>query len=337
MTLIDKISELKQKNNLTKHEHLVLGTIEAINDGILDREDKMPSINLMIKESGYSRKTIFDAYEELKNRGLIESKMGKGYFVSSDRTNIIRKVALLLFTFQRFQQEFYNAVRKELGDKFHIDVFFHHNNLDVFKSILANIKSNYGFFVISPIQDSSLIPLLEEIDHKRLLLVDRYLPLKQKFSFISQEFEDSVYSKLIDLIPDIKKYDVFVLFFRPNSILPMEILSAFNRFIDKYEVNGVVEEHYGAGQVAKGRLYFCVDDNTLWDVLKDATQKNYKIGEDVGILSQDDHVVKEMIHGGITTISTDFKEMGRKAASHIKSGDTTREFMPLSLIKRNSL
>ncbi|SNY94860.1 GntR family transcriptional regulator [Flagellimonas pacifica] len=337
MTLIDKIIEFKKKSNLTKHEHLVLGTIEAIDDGVLNRDDKMPSINLMIKESGYSRKTIYDAYEELKKRGLIESKMGKGYFVSSDQTAIIRSVALLLFTFQRFQQEFYNAFRKELGDKFRIDVYFHHNNIDVFKSILANIKSKYGYYVIAPIQNPSLIPLLEQFDHKRMLIVDRYLPLNQKFSFISQEFEDSIYSKLIDLIPDIKKYKAFIMYFKPNSILPVEILHAFKRFSDKYEVHGIIEESYEPGGVEKGNLYFCVDDNTLWDLLRDASQKEYEIGKDVGVLTLDDHIVKEMIHGGLTSISSDFKEMGRKAAKHIKSEGTTREFMSLSLIKRKSL
>ncbi|WP_420401843.1 substrate-binding domain-containing protein [Flagellimonas sp.] len=337
MTIIDKIKAFKQKSNLTKHEHLVLGTIEAIDDGILRRDDKMPSINLMIKESGYSRKTIYDAYEELKNRGLIESKMGKGYFVSSDQTTIIRNVALLLFTFQRFQQEFYNAFRKELGDKFRIDVYFHHNNMDVFQSILANIKSRYGYYVIAPIQDKTLVPILEQFDHKRMLIVDRYLPLDQKYSFISQEFEDSIYSKLIDLIPFIKKYKAFIMYFKPNSILPAEILHAFKRFSDKYEVNGIVEEAYPLGSVQKENLYFCVDDNTLWDLLRDASQKEYEIGKDVGVLSLDDHIVKEMIHGGITTISSDFKEMGRKAAKQIKSGTVTREFMSLSLLQRNSL
>ncbi|MBT8297793.1 MAG: winged helix-turn-helix domain-containing protein, partial [Maribacter sp.] len=118
MTLIDKIIELKKNHSLSKHEQLVNGILDSIEEGILQRGDQLPSINKMVSELGYARKTIVKAYEELKKRGLIESKKLKGYFIVSEETKVTLRIALLLFAFQRFQEEFYNTFRKELGKRF---------------------------------------------------------------------------------------------------------------------------------------------------------------------------------------------------------------------------
>jgi hypothetical protein len=48
-------------------------------------------------------------------------------------------------------------------------------------------------------------------------------------------------------------------------------------------------------------------------------------------------MVKEIIFGGITTISTDFNAMAQMAANQIKQGTLTQVIMPMNLIKRNSL
>ena len=146
MLVISKILNLTHNNNLTKHEQLVQGVIESIEDGQLTIGDQLPSINTMVEEIGYARKTIFKAYEELKNRGLIESRQLKGYFVISQATNITKRMALLLFAFQSYQEEFYKTFRKEMGRRFQIDVFFHHNNLTVFKTIISYKSSTISLF-----------------------------------------------------------------------------------------------------------------------------------------------------------------------------------------------
>lgn len=337
MSLIYKIKNLSSINTLSKHEQLVNGIIEAIDSGILQVGDQLPSINQMVNELGFARKTIVKAYEELKGRGLVESKKLKGYFIISQETKVTLKVALLLFSFQRFQEEFYNTFRKELGKRFQIDVFFHHNNLTIFETVFNNIKGKYGKYVIAPIPDASIRPMLTGIDPQKLLIIDRFLDMPEGYSYISQEFEEATYNKLLELLPRIRKYKRFVLFFSDNKDYPLGILTAFQRFVKEYEIDWKVEKSYKSGNVKKGRLYFFISDTYLWEVLRDCRNNEYIIGKDVGILSHNDHVVKEIVFGGITTISTDFKEMARKAAGHIKDQEVAHEIMPLNLMKRNSL
>ncbi len=337
MTVVDVINKYQEKYDLTKHEHLVLGIIESIDDGVLERQDQLPSINEMVAELGYARKTIVGAYEELKSRGLVESKKAKGYFIVSKETKMVRRIALLLYSLQRFQKEFYDAFRGELGERFQIDVFFHHNNLSVFENTLMNIKGKYGFYVVAPIPHPIAKSLLGSFSPDKLLVVDRFVQPGKKYSYISQEFGNSTYNKLLKLLPKIRKYKLFVLFVDEDSDLPKSVIDAFEKFLSDHNVKGVIEKKYNLSILKKDHLYFASNDSFLWDILKDCTDKKYVLGKDVGILSHDDHIIKKFISGGITTISTDFSEMGIQAALHVKGGEITQKITPSYLIDRGSV
>lgn len=322
---------------MSKHERLVQGIIQSIDGGEIEVGDKLPSINVMVREIGYARKTIVKAYEELKSRGLIESKKLQGYYLISKETNITLRVALLLFAFQSFQEDFYNTFRNELGKRYQIDVFFHHNNISIFENIISNFNGKYGMYVIAPIQDFSIQPLLQRISPQKLLLVDRFLFLGSEYSFVSQEFEKATYNKLVDLLPDIKKYKRIVLIDDKASYSPVGIQSAFQRFLLDYDIEGVAEWEYIPGTVKKDVLYFIKNDSTLWHFLKECKEKEFVLGDDLGILSFDDNVLKQIMFGGITTMSTDFKNMAKIAADHVKFGNKVQSILPLDLFRRNSL
>lgn len=60
-----------------------------------------------------------------------------------------------------------------------------------------------------------------------------------------------------------------------------------------------------------------VNDRDLVDLLKQAQLQNFAPGKDFGIISYNDTPLKEILAGGITTLSTDFKQMGQTMASLI--------------------
>ncbi|WP_127138138.1 GntR family transcriptional regulator [Flagellimonas oceanensis] len=338
MLLINRILELQDSHLLSKHEILVQSVIEGIGEGDLLIGDKLPSINKMVHDVGYARKTIVRAYEELKDRGLVESKNKQGYFVISQETGVVLRVALLLFAFQSFQEDFYNTLRKELGKNFQVDVFFHHNNISMFETMITNIRGKYGMYVVAPIQDDSIKPLLQTIAPNKLLLVDRYLDLGPEYSFIAQEFENATYNALESLLPEIRQYGRTVLFFdSKNDYSPLGIRNAYERFLEDHGMEGTIEEQYTSETLEKNTLYFIKNDSILWKFLKDCSKGHCVLGKDIGILSYDDNVLKEIIMGGITTISTDFKEMGKMAAKYVMDGHGVRSIMPTNLIRRNSL
>jgi len=62
-----------------------------------------------------------------------------------------------------------------------------------------------------------------------------------------------------------------------------------------------------------------------------------KIGQDVGVISYNETPLKRFILDGITTISTDFHELGTQAAEFVLNGKTEKLEVPFYLNLRNSL
>lgn len=335
--VFENINKLKAATHLNKHEKLISGITSAIESKDLVKGDRLPSINKMVAEVGFARKTIVKAYEELKGRGIVESKNFKGYYIADINTGTKLRVALVLYAFHSFQEDFYNTFREKLGKKYIINVFFHHNNIDVFKDILVRIFGRYGMYVIAPIQTPEVGLLLKKIPSEKLLVVDRHVPLPNDYSYITQEFENSTFNQLKKLLPEIKKYKQFILFFKNDSDYPIGILNAFKKFVQEFNINAKIEAQYKRDSIKKDSLYFFINDSDLWGVLKASKPKNYTIGKDIGLLAHNDNAIKEIIFGGITTISIDFKKMAKESASYIKLKEHTRKIIPSELIQRNSL
>ena len=331
------INQLKNESLRSKHEQLVEGIINAINDGLIKKGDRLPSINNMVSNLGFARKTIVRAYEDLKSRGLVESKNFKGYYIASVNTKVKLKVALLLFAFHSFQEDFYNTFRKELGKKYIIDVFFHHNNQDVFKNIINNISGRYGMYVIAPTPLPETQTLLQNISEDKLLIIDRFIEMPRQYSYISQEFEQSTYNRLEELLPAINRYNKIILFYRDDADFPVGIKKAFIKFTDDYKINGKIEKTYKTNSVKSNTIYFFVSDAQLWEVLRDCKYADYTVGKEVGVLAYNDNAVKEIIYGGITTISADFKKMAKESALYIKNQKPIQKIIPSEMKRRNSL
>lgn len=337
--IIQQIKDLESVNTLSKHEQIVQGIINSIKENIVQKGDVLPSVNTMIKELGFARETIAKAYKELIYSGIIESKNRLGYFVASVETEQTLKVALVLYAFDIFQETFYENFRNGLGENVQLDIFFHHNNFITLKSIVDNLKGKYGMYVVAPIPHPNISDILKKLPSNRVLIIDRYIESDEDYSYIVQEFRESSYKAFVELKDKIKKFDKLVFYFKPNSAEPQEILESFHKFIKEYNINGVVEDCYKPGSIEKGKVYFTIHNLELWAMLKDSKAKDLVIGKDVGFISHNDDIVKEIIFDGVTTFSTDFSAMGKEAAEYVKNlkGQKIKKVIPTVLINRNSL
>jgi len=337
ITIFEKIQELEEIPSYSKHEQFVQGIINAIDEKIISKGTPLPSINVLIKKLGFARETIMKGYRELISRGIVESKNRLGYFVANDDTEQSLKVALLMYLIDSFQEQFYRNFRNELGPNVHIDVFFHHGNITVFETMLDMIKGKYGMYVISPIPHPKTKHLLEALPSNKFVMFDRYEPLSAEFNYITQEFEQSTYRILAELAETIKKFDEMILFHVPGSLDPIEIIKSFKKFSKDFKVNTRILNEYKPGSVEKGKVYFTLDNSEIWKIMKDCEIKQLELGKDVGILSHNDEIVKEIIGGGLTTYSADFSLMGKKVAHAVLKKEKVQEIIPTLLIRRKSL
>ncbi|WP_109699244.1 GntR family transcriptional regulator [Chitinophaga deserti] len=335
MNVFDKITDLEKVVSYSKHDRLVQGIIHSINDKVLTPGDTLPSVNVMIRELGFSRETIMKGYRELVGRGIIEAKNRLGYFVSGNSTGQTLKVALVMYNLDTFEEQFYRNFRQTLGPSVTLQLYFHHGNIEVFETVLQSIRGQFGMYVIAPIPHPKSKELLETLPRNKFLMFDRYEPIDGEFSHITQEFEKSSYRMFTELADDIRKFDEFIFYHSPDSLDPKEIARAFRKFIKTHQINGRIEKEFVAGTVEKNKAYFTLDNFAMWEILKECKAKHFKPGKDVGILSHNDEPAKEFV--GITTYSADFAAMGRLAAQAILDREPVQMTIPTTLARRASL
>jgi len=335
--IYDQIHELEGIPRLTKHEQFVQGIINAVDNRVVAVGDLLPSVNKLMNELGFARETIMKGYKELIKRGIVESRNRMGFFIASADTGQSLRVALLLYAFDTFQETFYKTFKKNLEPGVLLDVFFHHNNIDILDTIIGNIRGKYGMYVVAPIPNPRTRDILKSIPQNKFLMIDRFEQMDGDFSYVTQEFEQATYKAFCELKDVIMSYDEFVFYYRPSTDTPIEILRSFKRFIKEYGIKGTIQTEYTLGTITKGKVYFTINNTELWAMLKDCIDKDLDPGTDVGILSHNDDMVKEIISGGITTYSTDFRLMAEGAAAFVMSGKPVKRIIPTTLIRRKSL
>ena len=84
-------------------------------------------------------------------------------------------------------------------------------------------------------------------------------------------------------------------------------------------------------------LYEVITDNDLYMFIKYMKARGWKAGQEIGLISYNENPVKEILCDGISTISTNHDEIGKKAAEMILSRNFTHVKSPFEFIKRNSV
>lgn len=318
----------------TKLQQLVHSITEAINNGKLEEGDPLPSVNILSNESGFSRDTVFKAYNILKQRNIIESAPQKGYFVASET----QKVFMLLDDFSAFKEQLYQSFRQNLPNSYSVDLLFHHYNTDVFHQLIENSMGRYSLYVVMNIDHKSIDPILEKIDPNKLLILDMGKPENGKMNFLLQNFNKAVQNCLAQGIERLKKYKELVLVYEEKSTPhPAETVSAVRKFCKKNQITFQKISRLKEENVEKGNVYFVIRDSDLVHIIKACRKKKLKLGKDIGVISYNDTPMKQVVGDGITVISTDFDLMGKQVAEFVKNKQRINQVLTTSLIVRESL
>jgi len=318
----------------TKVQQLVHAITGAISSGKLKNGDPLPSVNQLSKDSGFSRDTVFKAYNILKVRNIIESAPTKGYYVANESF----KVLMLLDDFSAFKEQLYQSFRQNLPDSFSVDLLFHHYNKEVFNQLIESSLGRYSAYVVMNISNKNVAPVLKKMDAKKLLILDMGKPGRNKYSFIVQDFKVAVLACLNEQQQRIKKYNHLVMVYsEKNTPHPAETVTAVEQFCKVQKMNFHKTATITEAQVKPDTLYFIFRDSDLVPVVKACRNKKYKLGNDVGVLSYNDTPMKEIIGGGISVISIKFDEMGRLAAEFVKNKQPVEIVLPTFLTLRQSL
>ena len=178
--------------------------------------------------------------------------------------------------------------------------------------------------------------LLAKIPKDKVFILDRIQTDLNKYPAVYQDFKQDFYDALIEGVAYLKKYRKLI-FVNPGGKEPAVRSEAFEQFCTENDFNFEIVKSLVGMRPSLYEAYFLISDRDLVQLVKIAKYYKYKLGKKFGIVSFNDTMLKEVVAGGITTISTDFAEMGRSLADMVVEKKLGQIRNPSRLIVRNSL
>jgi DNA-binding transcriptional regulator YhcF (GntR family) len=319
----------------SKVKQLVDAIQKAISIGEYSEGAPLPSINSLSKQYRVARDTVFKAFQILKKSGIIGSTPTKGYYVSSTITHIL----IVLDIFTPYKNDLYQTLTSELPLNYKVDLYFHHYNQKFFDAIIRNSVGKYNLYLIMNVSNDHYPNVLDELDSKRVLLLDFGKFEKSKYAYVCQEFDESLYKCLSSGKNLFEKYKKIAFFFPESSEHPKSCIAHFKRFCiqNAFDYSVITRENFLEPDVRAHEAYIIVRHSDLIDFTKICRGKGSVIGKDIWVVALNDAPMLEVIENGIDTISTDFKSMGGYASEFIHTKQKIQTYVPTKLIVRNSL
>ncbi|MCP4458242.1 MAG: GntR family transcriptional regulator [Cytophagales bacterium] len=337
--------DINEKSNLPKYRQLINSINENIETGRLEFGQKLPSINELSFQYFISRDTVEKAFRHLKDNAIIESVRGKGYYVTNSSPQSKIKVLMVFNQLSEHKKIIYNSFVDAMGSRAQIDFFIYHNDYEQFEQIINEHLRGYHYHVIMPhfkkFKQTELVGLMRNLESKKLVLLDNLVKgLEDYCGAVYQDSKLDIFNALESALDLLKKYKKMILVFpkEPVNVHPKEIIEGFRSFCGFNEFNceiitGMSED----SKIEKNSAYIVVDDTDLVKIIKNIRSKKLKLSKDVGIISYNDTVLKEVLAEGITVITPDFKQMGTQAAEMILNHRFVEIKNDFKLIQRKSL
>ncbi|MFH4966497.1 GntR family transcriptional regulator [Gaetbulibacter sp. M235] len=331
-----KIISVEDNLGTPKYKQIVLSIENAITSGQLKKGDSLPSINAIKNKFSLSRDTVLMAFNELKVRGIIESVVGKGYYLKSENVEVTQKIFLLFDELNAFKEDLYNSFLKNLSGNVQVDIFFHHFSFDMFSKLINDSIGNYNYYVIMPANLRHTDKVIEKLPNDKVYILDQTHEELKQYPAIYQNFEDDIYHSLKMAVTLLNKYKKIVLVF-PQKKQPQGMLIGFQKFRKSTNFQYEIIDNLEGRILQKNEAYLVLDDQDLIVLIKKMKDQKFTLGQDIGVISYNETLLKEIVEGGITTISTDFKQMGKRLAEMILNKERCLIENPNNLIIRNSI
>lgn len=292
---------------------------EQIQNGKFGLGDQIPSVNALRIRFGLSRSSIFLAMEDLKSRGIIEAEPAVGYYVRSTSIEVQKKILLLFNELNAFKEKIYQSLVEELGSTASVDIMFHNYDRRVFEALLREAEGRYTSYVLMPGKFTGLSTLLDHLQEQgKVYLLDHFNDdIAGRYPGVRQDFYMDTYDALLKNLNSIRKYDTLVLV-QHEAKEPEERYKGILQFAEEFGFGSIFLPSIQNSDLRRGILYITPNDRELACIIKKAESQNLEIGSDIGIISYNDTPLKEILCGGITTLSTDFTQMGKTMASLIQ-------------------
>jgi DNA-binding transcriptional regulator YhcF (GntR family) len=337
---VKKIITIDNKLPIPIYKQIIESVKKGLEEKKIFKGDILPSINEISNAYGLAKGTVVTAYQELREKSIISSQPGKGFFVANEKTNIELNIFVLFDQITPYKQILFQSFKNVLGDKAQTDIFFYYHNEQIFSRYIDENIGRYNYYVIMPHLHTDVSLVVSKIPRDKTLILNQEITLlKDTYTHLVQNFELDMYSGLLKAKNELSKYSEIILVSGSNTFqfIPKGITDGLYKFTTENSFKCLIVGNMQSIVLQKGQVFIIFNDNEMVELITKCKKESLIIGKDIGIISYDETPVKQILEGGITVISTDFEQMGIQAANIILKKQKGYFENPSEFILRKSL
>ena len=317
----------------------------AIRSGILIPGEQVPSINDFAKQLDISKETVKKAYGILSEKGLLVPQQGKGFYVAEPSESTKPRVLVLFDKLSVIKEELFNSLSSALGDEAEITILLHSQNVEIFAYYLDTCLDKYDYYVVSPhfpLDDktqAAVRKLLARIPNRKLIMIDHWLQsYNGNYGAVYQDYENDIYEGLKQGLEKLRTTSRLRVIILPSSLYGARISRGVERFCIEY---GIPYEFMNSApdEISPNETFLVLNaqlDSGLASLAKKIRAKGLEAGKDVFIISYNEYELNEVVLNGLTTVSADFRQMGRTAAMMILNRKIWKAHCDFNMIRRST-
>jgi len=326
------------------YRQLVSQVEQALHSGKLKAGEQIPSMNELAAQLNISRETVKKAYGILVKKGLIQPKQGKGFYTADVNASAHPRVLVLFDKFSVYKQILFNAFAERLAGAAEITILNHNQSIDLLEHYLDDNLDNFDFYLLAPHfpldekTQKRVMKQLARLPYRKLIMLDRLQPdFPGQYGAVYQDFENDIYDGLSEGLGRRRTRTMRVITL-PMSLYGNHITKGVARFTSEHAIP--VEFLHEVPQIIeKGDTFLVLNsqlDAGLVALAHKIQQAGLVIGQDVFIISYNESDMNELVLGGLTTVSTDFREMGRLAADMVLTHQLEKVHCPFHMNRRQT-
>ena len=326
------------------YRQLVSQVEQALHSGKLKAGEQIPSMNELAAQLNISRETVKKAYGILVKKGLIQPKQGKGFYTADVNASAHPRVLVLFDKFSVYKQILFNAFAERLAGAAEITILNHNQSIDLLEHYLDDNLDNFDFYLLAPHfpldeeTQKRVMKQLARLPYRKLIMLDRLQPdFPGQYGAVYQDFENDIYDGLSEGVGRRRTRTMRVITL-PMSLYGNHITKGVARFTSEHAIP--VEFLHEVPQIIeKGDTFLVLNsqlDAGLVALAHKIQQAGLVIGQDVFIISYNESDMNELVLGGLTTVSTDFREMGRLAADMVLTHQLEKVHCPFHMNRRQT-
>ena len=338
--------KIDQNSTLPLYRQVISAVKEALRDGKLKNGDPMPSLSELAGMTGISPETAKKAYNLLKKENLIGSRQGKGYFIDVRESGAPLRILMLVDKLSAYKLAIHKGLTEALVQNADVSINIHNQDIELFDKLVCDANGEFDWYIIAAhfprkVSAARIARTLKRLPNNRTILIDNGLPqFKGNIGRVYQDFREDASHALKDALGMIHKYDSVEIITTANSLYGDIICPQIRKLFRSEGIRCRIEQQFNPEQMSAGTLYIVLCgqlDNDHFTLIREANRRGYVLGQDIGLISYNDEPVNEFICGGLSSISSDFTQMGHSVAEMINSGKLSCIHNPFRLIVRSSL